>query len=326
MKKSLKISLILMVLGAILLGIGWKNHGDKSVVWDHSSRGLKTLEHAKTSTNPGNYQRITIDSPASVTVKSGNTSRVTVSYVNHAQSTPKVKVAKGTLAITDGGSSDVSSITVFGKDHTFDKGGVLVTVPRGKQLKDITVKQGSGSISLRGLTADNVKVANADDVSMMDLRVKNGVSVDSSNGDVWASQLRAKRLSVVTIDGDTGISSSHLTGKDNRLDSGSGDIRLSETTLGGGRISTDDGDVHLQDNHLKGQLKTETGDGDIRATVPTSAGLKVTNADDDMGDITIWGRSRHSGFRLAPKAAAQYVLHAEDGDITVGKQGSASAD
>lgn len=324
MKKSLKISLILMVLGAILFGIGWKNHGDKSVVWNRSSRGLQTLERAKKTINPGDYQRIMIDSPASVTVKSGNTSRVTVGYVSHAQSAPKVKVAKGTLTITDGGSADVASIGSFGKDHAFDKGGVLVTVPRGKQLKDITVKQRSGSISLRGLTADNIKVANTVDVSMMDLRVKNDISVDTSNGDVWASQLRAKRLSVVTIDGDAGISSSHLTGNDNRLDSGSGDIHLSETTLGGGRISTEDGDVHLQSNHLKRQLKVETGDGDIRATIPTSAGLKVTNADDDMGDITVWGRSRRSGFRLAPKAAVQYVLHADDGDITVGKQGSAN--
>jgi len=318
MKRSVKIGLTLMILGAVLFGVGWMNHGDKSVVWSRESRAFKTVQRVKRSYQPKDYRRIVIDSQAPVTIKAGDTSRVTVSYIDGNRQLPQAQVSHGALTIKGGHSTNKLDVTVFGlSEHTTTNGGVLVTVPRTKQLDSVVVKKGSGSVALRGLRAKQMTVANADDVSLVELEIQKDLTIQSSDGDIWASQIKANKLSVNTDDGDISVSDSHLAATDNQFITGDGGIRLSENHLGGGKIRSNDGDLTIQGNTLAKQLKATTADGDIRAYIGKSAGAKVTTEDADMSDITVQGKNRKNGYWLRRDAATQYQLSTSDGDIRV---------
>lgn len=318
MKRSLKIGLTLMALGAVLFGVGWMNHGDKAVVWNKSTRGFKTIQEVKRSYHPGDYQRIVVDSQAPVTIKAGNTNRVTVSYMDGDTSLPKTNVAKDTLTIKGGVSTSHLSVSIFSvSDRTTTNGGVLVTVPRDKKLDSIVVKKGSGSLSLRELQAKQVAIENADDINLYALRVNQNIMAHSTDGDVYADHVRAKQLRVNTDDGDMSISNCQLTATDNQFVTSDGDIRLSTSRLDGGHIDTADGDISLQSNRITQKLKVRTKDGDIHANIAKSAGAKVASQDADMSDITVLGKHRHSGYWLRREAKSQYQLTTDDGDVRV---------
>ncbi|WP_203640455.1 DUF4097 family beta strand repeat-containing protein [Levilactobacillus andaensis] len=318
MKRSTKVSIVLVILGLILMGVGWWNHGNKSVLWSNNPRGFRVIRKAQQSYQPGAYQRIVVDAKAPVTIKAGNSNRVTVSYLDNVKGHPTATVSKGTLTIKGGNSTAHLSQTGFSMGDGGDtNGGVLVTVPRDKQLADVTVKKGSQAISLRNLQAKSMTIAASKDISLMDVRVDKQLTVNSSNGDVWASDVKAQQLSVVAENGDVGVSNSRLTANTNRMVSENGDVRVSETKLGGGRVSSSNGDVHLQNNRLTKTLTAYTDDGDITAHIAKSAGAKVIGKDADMDDIKVMGKARHSGYWLHQNAQAQYKLTTTDGDITV---------
>ncbi|WP_143463092.1 DUF4097 family beta strand repeat-containing protein [Levilactobacillus enshiensis] len=319
MKRSTKLSIILVILGLLLMGIGWWNHGNKDIMWSNNPRGFRVIRKAQQSYQPGAYQRIVVDAKAPVTIKAGDSNRVTVSYLDNIQGHPTAKVAKGTLTIkgrqTTTHLSDMGFSTGDGAGET--NGGVLVTVPRDKKLADVTVKKGSHAISLRDLRAKSMTIAASKDVSLMGVRVDKQLAVDSGNGDVWMSDIQAQQLSIDAENGDVGVSNSRLAADNNRLVAENGDVRLSKTKLGGGRVSSENGDVHLQNNRLVNTLTAYTDDGDISAHIAASAGAKVIGKDADMDDIQVLGKARHSGYWLRRTAQAQYKLTTADGDITV---------
>jgi len=319
MKRTTKIALVLVVLGAILIGIGWWNHGDKGVVWSHDSRSFQVIRRSKLSYQPGAYDKIVVDAQAPVTIKAGNTDRVTASYLDNTQGRPTATVSKGTLTVRGGRTTKQKSQTIVGfSDDDYSNGGVLITVPRNKHLTSIDVKRENSGVSLRDLTVKQVNVKSSDDISLMNLTVQKDVMVASSDGDVWASQVKANRLQVTADDGDIGISDSRLAATNNQLTATDGDVRVSETKLGGGHLATADGDVHLQNNRLTKTLTASTDDGDITAHIAKTAGAKVVVKDADMGDIKVKGHARHSGYWLHPNATSQYKLTSADGDVTVG--------
>jgi len=318
MKRTTKIALVLLVLGAILIGIGWWNHGNKGVVWSSNPRGMRVIQHSKMSYQPGAYHKIVVDAQAPVTIKTGNTDRVSVSYLDKTAGRPTATVSKGTLTVRGGKQAAAMSKTFIGfSESDYTNGGVLITVPRDKQLDSIDVKRESKGVSLHHLTVDQVNVRSSDDVSLYDLTVKRDVTVHNTNGDVWVSQVKANRLDLDAGNGDTAINSSRLAATNNRLVSENGDILMSDTKLGGGQVNNENGDIHLESNRLTKTLTATTSDGDITAHVAQAAGVKSVVKDADMGDIKVKGHARHSGYWRHPDAQAQYKLTAATGDITV---------
>lgn len=319
MKRTTKIAIILTVLGAILMFIGWWNHGAKSVMWSNNPRGFRVVRHSRMAYQPGAYDRIVVDAQAPVTIKSGDTNRVSVSYLDNAQGRPTATVSKGTLTVRGGKQTKRMSHAMIGfDDDDYSNGGVLITVPRDKELTDITVKRENSGISLRDLRVKQVTLTSTDDLSLMRLTIQKKLTVNAQDGDIWVNDVQAGQLNLTADNGDVGISNSRLASTNNRVDAGDGDVRLSRSKLGGGRISASDGDIHLQDNRLSQVLTAYTDDGDIAAHIAQSAGAKVAVKDANMGDIKVKGRARHSGYWLHPNAKAQYKLTSADGDITVG--------
>lgn len=312
MKRSTKISIILVILGAILMGLGWWHHGNKGVIWSSDLRRFHVVQRAKTSFQPQKYQRIVVDSQAPVTIKAGKTNRVTLSYLDDAKGRPHATVKQGTLTIT--GKNSHLSDSYFGFNNSDTYGGVLVTVPQNKTLSEIVVEKQSGSISLRTLRAKKMTIANSEDVNLMDLTVQGDLTVKSSGGNILADEIKANRLQLTANNGDVGVSSGKLAATTNQFRSDNGNVWLTETRLGGGRIISGNGDIRLQDNQLTKRLTATTDDGNITAHIGKNSGAKVSTTG---GNISVRGHARHSGYWLNKQAKTQYQLNAENGDVTV---------
>lgn len=316
MKRTTKLAIVLVVLGAILMGIGWLNHGNKGVVWSSQTRRFQVIKHSTASYQPAAYNKIVVNAHVPVTIEAGDTNRVRISRIGNGQGQPKATVDQGTLTITGSSATEHLSNTIFGFSEGDYRRGVLVTVPRDKQLTAITVKR-AGDVSISDLQTKQLTAHTGDDLSLFNLTVDQDVNIQSDNGDIWADNLRAQQLKLQAGNGDVGLSNSRLASHHNQVDAGNGDIRVTKTKLGGGKLTTDNGDIHLLNNRLNRALTAYTDDGDITAHIASSAGARVVVKDADMGDIKVLGKTRHSGYRLHPKAQAQYRLTSADGDVTV---------
>ncbi|KRN02616.1 hypothetical protein FD13_GL001841 [Levilactobacillus senmaizukei DSM 21775 = NBRC 103853] len=319
MKKTTKIALICLGLGLVLAGIGWINHGDKSVVWSRDHRDFQVIEPHQTSMNPERYHKIMVKTKSRVTIQEGDANRVTVTTMtNHRKNAVKATVSDGTLVITGGQPTDRLSHFFIGFRSVSDSSDqVLVTVPRGTQLDDVTVEKSRRQISLRGIQAMTMKLNSVTDVRLTNTKVAGRLTIQTENGDVQLNRSQAQHLSLTAKDGDVTLMNTQMPANDNRISSQDGDIRLTENKLGGGTVSSGDGDLHLQNNRVTKTLKAYTGDGDITAHVDRRAGIETRLNDTDMGDISVAGHSQQSGYRLHPHAPSQYQLTSADGDITV---------
>ncbi|MFC6288957.1 DUF4097 family beta strand repeat-containing protein [Levilactobacillus angrenensis] len=316
MKRTTKIAIVLVVLGTILTGIGWLNHGNKGVVWSSQARRFEVIHHSTTTYQPAAYDKIVIDAHAPVTIESGETSRVRISHVGDAQGQLRAKVDHGTLTISGSNATEHLSNTIFGFSDDDYRQGVHITVPRDQQLAAVTLKRG-WSVLLQSLRTKQLDAHISDDLSLYDVTVDRNVNVQSSNGDVWVNNLRARQLKLQAENGDVGMNNSRLTSRHNQVNAANGDLRVTKNTLGGGRLQTDNGDIHLLNNRLDRVLTAKTADGDITAHIAKSAGVKTMVKDSDMGDIKVFGKVHNSGYQRHPKAAAQYRLTSTDGDVTV---------
>lgn len=316
MKRTTKIAIILLVLGAILMGIGWLNHGNKGIAWSSQTRRFEVIRHSTTSYQPAAYDKIVIDAHAPVTIEAGETNRVRISRFGDTQGQLRTKVDHGTLTVSGSNATEHLSNTIFGFSDSDYRQGVLITVPRDQKLTAITVKHG-WSVSMQSLRTKRLDAHISDDLHLYDVTVDRDVNVQSSNGDVWVNNLRARQLTLRAENGDVGLNNSRLTSRHNQVSAANGDLRVTKNTLGGGQLQADDGDIHLLNNRLDRLLTAKTADGDITAHVAPSAGVKATVKDPDMGDIKVFGKVHNSGYQRHPKAVAQYRLASADGDVTV---------
>ncbi|MFC6274712.1 DUF4097 family beta strand repeat-containing protein [Levilactobacillus tangyuanensis] len=319
MKKTTKIALICLGLGLVLTGIGWLNHGDKSVTWSHDHRGFQVIEQHQTSMNPGTYHKIMVNAKSRVTIQEGDSNRVTVTTMtNHRQDAAKATVSKGTLFITGGQPTYRLSHFFIGfspVSDTSDK--VLVTVPRGTRLSDVTVQKASRRLSLQGIQAKTMNLCSSTDSRIANTKVAGRLTIQSKDGDVQVNQTQAKHLSLTAENGNVTVMNSRVSANDTQVTSQNGDVRLTQNKLGGGKVTSLNGDLHLQNNRVAKTLKAYTDDGDITAHIDRTAGLETRLNDADMGDISVAGRSQNSGYRRHSHATSQYQLTSADGDISV---------
>ncbi|MBC8744166.1 DUF4097 family beta strand repeat protein [Lactobacillus sp. Marseille-P7033] len=226
MKKVFKIGWIVLILGVIMLGIGYFNNGDKAVYFENNRPAILHSSTKKISTNK-HFERIDITaSTANVVIREGKKYQVTYSGIsNHA---PAVSVHNNVASIRQTGDFPfMVNINHYG----FHQDLITVTVPHDQAL--------AGRIHLESgdLSVSNAKLDNVD------------VDVDSGNVEYHQVTLRG---------GNTKIESGNFTGRNltvqghYTVNNQSGDNTVTNTTVDGYFLKTDAGD-----NELNGEDKGE---------------------------------------------------------------------
>ncbi|MCT4456271.1 hypothetical protein EFP00_02305 [Lactiplantibacillus paraplantarum] len=308
MRKTIRVGVILLVLGLILTMFGIANNGIQSVYWD---QGFHVVHHKTKHYHVSQIKDITIATANNVIIKQGTTTNVTVTA---ARTLPTITTDNGHVIVT---STSHNTKTV---GFMFDNVGqfadtTTITVPKGTTVNRITAKTSqSGNITLQNITANHLQNLSTDsNVTLTDVKINRSLTLTGDN-------LRLTRTSApsLQIDGDpdVNITDSRFTTNASKIITDEGDIHLTNNRFKTLKITTSDGDITLNNNHITENLVATTSDGDIHGTVSRTTGVRASTGD---GDLHIFDHTQSdgSGYQVNQAAAVQYRLTTADGDITV---------
>ncbi|MDC2816865.1 DUF4097 family beta strand repeat-containing protein [Leuconostoc suionicum] len=327
MKRSVKIGLSLIVIGAVLALIGFGfGGGSSSISWNN---GLKVIDRktqkekmVQQSYTYNDVKNIDVSTSLPVRIITGDVKKTTVKVMTY-QKLPELSYQQNHLKITDKQVGSVSqgnvniefNITGFSwnyGNHGYQE-GIVITVPQSQSLSDIQIDgQNSSDVSLSDVQADKISIQHVADTNLKNLTVQHDLTFD----DIEDTDLNNVTTSTATIKSDYGdltIQNSRIS-DDVNIQLEDGDLSMHHNHINTGKINTSDGDVTLMNNQLSGQLTVTAQDGDISALIGKSSVTAKTldgdisafnNHDDDQTSYT------HKG------TTGIYVISTDSGDVTI---------
>lgn len=308
MKKTIKIGIIIFILGIVLVIFGIANNGIQSVYWEN---GFHVVRQRSQTYHPKTIKTITVNTDANVTIKRGATSSI---RVVSARQLPTVSVKDGHVSVTSKNYDETNTvgflITPLVTNH------VVITVPKATTIDRIkSAPKQSGDVKLQDVNADHVQLTATDDsdISLTNVQVTNDLL--TSGADFTATNVAAPSLTVAGE--DINIKESHFEAQDSTINGSDGDLTIQTSHFKNVNAKTGDGDIQLTDNHVNGTFTAKTDDGDIQLTAPRSIGVTAQNGDDDDLNIFGWHSDSQHQYQYQTNATQQYRLTTSDGDITV---------
>lgn len=247
MKRMFKISLVILLIGLILMGIGFAGHGMKNI---QLNGGVPVIEHSTTkklSTKSFSKLDIQTGSP-NVVIKAGK--KYSIEYQGSNSRVPKVKINGDKATIKQQENYNGISLTRDGDDDT-----IIITVPKDQKLTgkiDVT----DGDLNITGVDLTDLDVNATDgDVVYNHLTIQGGQTT-LGDGDFTSHNVIFKgHYSIKNTDGDNKVIGSHADGF------------ILQTTDGDNKLDgVDHGEEDLQKNPSATnllQLKTTDGDNSV---------------------------------------------------------------
>lgn len=226
MKKVFKVGVIVLILGVILLGIGFLNNGNKTVYFENNRPAI-FHPHTKTISTNKAFERIDISaSTANVVIREGKNYQITYSGIS--KHTPAITVHNNVASIRQTGSFPL----VFNfNEYQPHQDLIIVTIPHDQALAGRIYLE-SGDLTVSKIKMDNIDVnSGAGDVEYRQVTLRGG-STKLSSGNFTGHNL--------TVQG-------HYT-----VNNQSGNNTVTNTTVDGYFLKTDAGD-----NELNGEDKGE---------------------------------------------------------------------
>lgn len=245
MKKIFKVSLVLLIIGIILMAIGFTGHGVKNISFE---RGIPVVEHQVTKklSTDKKFDKINLtSSSADVLIKTGT--KFSVTYRGSNVRLPKIKVVNHVATINQSGDHYGTFLL---SDNSVDT--IIITVPKGTKLTG-KLESVEGDLNIANVDLDDMDVNAADgDVVYNNLTVTGGRTT-LGDGDFTSHGVTFKgRYTVKNDNGDNKVVGSYADGfilrtvnGDNKLDGvdhGSEELKQSESATNLLYLKTNDGD------------------------------------------------------------------------------------
>ncbi|WP_273710005.1 DUF4097 family beta strand repeat-containing protein [Leuconostoc mesenteroides] len=307
MKRSVKIGLSLIVIGAVLALIGFGfGGGSSSISWnngpkviDRKTQKERMVQHSYTYSEVKN---IDVSTSLPVRIITGDVKKTTVKVMTY-QKLPELSYQQSHLKITDKQANSISqgninikfNITGFSwnyGNHGYQE-GIVITVPQSQSLSDIQIDgQNSSDVSLSDVKADKIAIQHVADTRLKNIIVQHDLTLD----DIEDTDLNDVTTSTATIKSDNG------------------DLSMHHNHINTGKINTSYGDATLMNNQLSGQLTITAQDGDISAMIGKSS---VTAKTLD-GDISAFNSHDDDQTSYTHKGTTgAYVISTDSGDVTI---------
>jgi len=323
MKRSVKIGLSLIVIGAVLALIGFGfGGGSSSISWNNGPKVIdrKTQKEkmVQQSYTYNEVKNIDVSTSLPVRIITGDVKKTTVKVMTY-QKLPELSYQQNHLKITDKQAGSVSpghiKIELFSwkYENQGDQDGIVITVPQSQSLSDIQIDgQNSSDVSLSDVKADKIAIQHVADTRLKNIIVQHDLTFD----DIEDTDLNDVTTSTATIKSDNG----DLTIQNTRISDGmniqleNGDLSMHHNHINTGKINTSYGDVALMNNQLSGQLTITAQDGDISAMIGKSS---VTAKTLD-GDISAFNSHDDDQTSYTHKGTTgAYVISTDSGDVTI---------
>lgn len=323
MKRSVKIGLSLIVIGAVLALIGFGfGGGSSSISWNNGPKVIdrKTQKEkmVQQSYTYNEVKNIDVSTSLPVRIITGDVKKTTVKVMTY-QKLPELSYQQNHLKITDKQAGSVSpghiKIELFSwkYENQGDQDGIVITVPQSQSWSDIQIDgQNSSDVSLSDVKADKIAIQHVADTRLKNIIVQHDLTLD----DIEDTDLNDVTTSTATIKSDNG----DLTIQNTRISDGmniqleNGDLSMHHNHINTGKINTSYGDVTLMNNQLSGQLTITAQDGDISAMIGKSS---VTAKTLD-GDISAFNSHDDDQTSYTHKGTTgAYVISTDSGDVTI---------
>lgn len=308
MRKTIRVGVILLVLGLILTMFGIANNGIQSVYWD---QGFHVVHHKTKHYHVSKIKDITIATANNVIIKQGTTANVTVTA---ARALPTITTDNGHVTVTSTSHNTKTMGFMFDNVGQFAD-TTTITVPKGTTINRITAKASqSGNITLQSITTNHLQnLSTNSNVNLTDVKINRSMTLTGDN--LHLTRTSAPSLQI-NGDPDVNIIDSRFTANASKIATDEGDIHLTNNRFKAIGITTSDGDITLNNNHITENLAAATSDGDIRGTASRTIGVRASTSD---GDLHIFDHTQSDGsdYQVNQSALIQYRLTTADGDITV---------
>ncbi|WP_421017370.1 DUF4097 family beta strand repeat-containing protein [Furfurilactobacillus cerevisiae] len=264
MKRTLKIGIAVLIVGLIMVAAGAFTHSFKDVTFNHHGRPeLRTTQTV--SKKVKDFDAISVDLKSDqIRIKEGDTARVQVSSTKEAM--PTVRSVGHKLVIEQKRADNSMTGWSFGDnpEGTFGLGTfndakhpdrtVVVTVPRGTKLNNISIKERQGAIRITDVSSDTVSISAHDDVMLEHMTVTQPLKVNSHDGNLYVTGMTLNTPSIKTDDGA---------------------VSLRDVQLNQGSIQLTDGTFNMTNGGFTGAVNVTNDDGDN----------EIVNADRNKGYI-----------------------------------------
>ncbi|MCC7666745.1 DUF4097 family beta strand repeat-containing protein [Liquorilactobacillus satsumensis] len=295
MKKTLLSGMVILGLGLLLMAAGYLFHGAQIIAfqgWQPVS--ARTKFSGKVVKRNVEFKQIYVETrTADVEVRSG--SEASVMYTADSKNTPTVKVTNGVLNVRQTKASDFSGF-YFGVARN-EK--VVITVPNGRQLRNVTVNSKTGDLRISGQSVDQLNAF-------------------TDTGDAYLANVKAKRAAIYLNNGDAVLK--NVSFGSGRLQQTNGDLTLKDSQLTNVIIHNTDGDVTFTDSQfIKGNLSLSSGD--LEANHNKFSGvytIENKNGDNEVADTQV------KGIRVETNAGTNQLFSktSEGGTLQQGQNNS----
>mgnify|MGYP005984493135 FL=1 len=305
MKKTFISGIFITILGAILFGLGILHHGDRNLIWQNG--GFKIENTSMNRTSFKDVRALKIDTIDDVQIKSYNGTQVKVLY--RATNTPNYNAKNHQLSISGNSRSEASFNLGLGN---FTSSTIVIYVPSNSNLEKLTCTTSDG-ISISDLNFNQLHLSSDEDIDLHRVNVKNKLQIGGYT-DLELDDVSAASLDYETGDGDVTIRDSKFIKDPSKISTQDGDVELRNASFKQLKVNSSDGDIDLSNLNVLQSLDGHTDDGDIDVSLKDSSDVSI-NADDDDGEISLFGRDTNYYYHGSPKV--RYSFESSDGDITI---------
>lgn len=265
MKKALSIGGILVIIGAIMVAVGFFSHPQPFHPFDE-----ETLNHVNKQTlTKQHFDRVKVTA-ASADVKVRQGDHYGAYYYGKKHAALQTTIKDGQLIISQTTAVKTKHFSVSWSDDSNDQ--IVITVPKNKQVRSLTIK-GNDDVTLKDTRFARVHVnTHGGDVTVNNSKV-NGGTIDSASGDIRSANSR--------------LTATKLTA--------SGDTDLYKVTVNGGQANLSSGDFTARKLMVNGHYLVNNQSGDNEVHALNDPGVILTS---DNGDVSLGHQEKDDGGTL----------------------------
>lgn len=246
MKRIFKLGWVILILGLIMTGIGYINHGNQTIVLNGGQpRVIK--QHTKVLSHGRSFTRLNLSvSTADVVIRRGK--QYQIKYYGMGGEVPTVNMAGQTAKIMQKDHFQY----LINLNNQVERDLIVITVPKKATLAG-KIKLDSGDLRISNIGLKNVKVdADSGDVDYNHVKLTGG-KTHLESGDFSAQSLEVRgHYTVLNEDGDNTVTNTMVDGYFLQTDDGDNEMN-----------GEDQGDRNLaQNEHADNVLSLITTDGD----------------------------------------------------------------
>lgn len=352
MKKNKAYKLTLLICGGtVLLGIilmisGILMGGTPSFYIDYKNHEVRTLSDVliEKEIETDDFDSMEVDSYyGDVFIQEGTSYRVSYAASEHFE--PTVTVTDGTLSIKQPEQNHFNfDFTIFSfqdfnlgfGNHGFRAKGneyLLITVPSGTELKNLSASTGSGDLTIHDIHADTITANDAFGAITLDNLSSSKLFVDADTGSVSLKSAIVDELTIENSFGKTTLED--VQGNKLHADSDSGDISGNNVSFEHAEFQCSFGNVSLQSSTFDELLASlNSGDfefqslsaldtvidsafGDVNGSFDGTESDYMLDLETDFGSIHIDGDGLGNLYQSRTTADKKITITMDSGDIDI---------